>query len=62
MQPATIRTKTLINLIGCSRSHIYAALLKDPTFPRPFKTGKRELSWLRKDVEGWLEQKARSAQ
>lgn len=38
---------------GLSRSSIYAGM-KDGTFPRPVRVGKRAVAWLESDIERWI--------
>lgn len=50
--------KNLLSELQVSRSTLYAKLLKDPDFPRPFKIGARKNVWFRRDVESWLNARA----
>lgn len=54
----TFSTNQLLAFIGKSRSFLYTNLLPDTTFPQPFRLGERALSWLRADIETWIEAKA----
>lgn len=38
---------------GLSRSYIYA-LMKEGTFPRPVRLGKRAVGWLESDLDEWM--------
>jgi prophage regulatory protein len=41
-----------------SHATLYRVLLKDPTFPKPFKIGLRKNAWLRSDIEAWINARA----
>ena len=41
---------------GLSRTTIYAAI-KENTFPRQIKLGKRASGWVEEEIESWIEQK-----
>ena len=47
-------------LCDCNISHatFYRVVLKDPTFPKPFKIGLRKNAWLRAEVEAWISARA----
>jgi prophage regulatory protein len=45
--------KQVINLTGLSRASIYLAM-KNSTFPKSFKLGKRKVAWKHKDIEEWI--------
>lgn len=49
-----LRRNEVENLIGLSRSAIYAAMDKG-TFPRPIKLGARAVGWKLTDILAWLE-------
>jgi len=46
-------------LTKLSKSSIYSAI-KDETFPRPIKIGKRAVAWKLLDIQNWIDSKTLS--
>lgn len=49
-----IRLPEVLNLVGLSRSHLYA-LVGKKQFPKPVKLGIRSTAWLESEVHEWIE-------
>lgn len=47
------RLKTVISIIGLSRSFVYSSI-KSGGFPPPVKIGRRAVGWLKSDIDQWL--------
>ena len=41
-------------MLNVSHATFYRRVLRDPTFPKPFKIGLRKNAWLRTDIEAWI--------
>lgn len=50
-----VRLRELCDMVGLSRSTVYALLRDDPTFPRGFYPSVRARAWLASDVIAWRE-------
>lgn len=48
-----IRRNDLLQLIGLSRSSLYA-MTKSGRFPKPIRLGQRAVGWREADVQAWL--------
>jgi prophage regulatory protein len=63
-----IRRRELEQILGISRSTIYAKMNGtrpgelDPTFPRPIRLGVRSVAWIYEEVLAWLAQQAAGRQ
>ena len=53
MQEQLLRRCDVENIIGLSRSAIYA-LMEEGQFPRPVRIGKRAVAWRRSEIEAWM--------
>jgi prophage regulatory protein len=51
---AVIRRRQVEQLVGLSRSSLYAAVLAQK-FPAPYRIGARAVAWRLSEVEQWLE-------
>jgi predicted DNA-binding transcriptional regulator AlpA len=51
-------TRAALEMTKLSHATLYRVLLKDPTFPKPFKIGLRKNAWLRSDIEAWINARA----
>lgn len=52
-----IRRAEVENIVGLSRSSIYAAMTRNE-FPRPVRIGIRAVGWRRSDISEWLSSRA----
>ena len=52
-----LRRQELENILGLSRSTIYA-WMEEGSFPRPVRLGKRAVGWREADIAAWLESRA----
>ena len=50
-----LRRKQVEEVTGLSRSSIYA-MMKDGSFPKQRKIGRRAVAWREEDIMEWLEQ------
>lgn len=48
-----VRLAEVIRSSGLSRSSIYAGV-KEGTFPKPVKIGKRSVAWSSEDISNWI--------
>lgn len=48
-----VRLAETIHRSGLSRSSIYAGI-KEGTFPKPVKIGKRSVAWSSEDISNWI--------
>lgn len=53
MQVRICRRPDVENMVGLSRSTIYA-MIAEGRFPKPVKLGKRAVGWRESDVNAWL--------
>lgn len=53
-----LKTRDLQRMLNVGRTSIHVRFLKDPTFPKPLKLGLRDNTWLRAEVETWLQSRA----
>lgn len=54
--PTLHRLDSVIKKTGTSRSFIYAGV-KDGSFPKPVKIGKRAVAWTDQSVDAWIDTK-----
>ena len=54
MVPKILRRSSVEELIGLSRSPIYA-MMANNEFPKPVKLGRRAVGWREDDIQNWLE-------
>lgn len=57
--PALIRSRLLCQILGISKSALYAWVRKG-FFPPPIRCGQRFTAWRRHDVEAWLASRSHS--
>ena len=57
--PALLKRPEVEALTRLSRSAIYAAM-RDGTFPKPVKIGRRAVAWRRVEIEQWLASRPRT--
>ena len=50
-----LRMREVLALLRVSRSTLNR-WIREGTFPRPVKLGKRAVRWRRSDIEGWLKE------
>ncbi len=48
-----VRLAEVIRTTGRSRSSIYTDI-KEGTFPKPIKIGKRSIAWSSEDISNWI--------
>ncbi|MBO1928428.1 AlpA family transcriptional regulator [Thiomicrorhabdus sp. 6S2-11] len=49
-----LKLKSVMDITGVSRSHIYA-LAKQGLFPKPVKLTERSSAWVASEVQEWIE-------
>jgi prophage regulatory protein len=49
-----LKLKTVIEVTGVSRSHIYA-LAQKGQFPKPVKLTERSSAWVESEIQDWIE-------
>ncbi len=54
--PTLHRLDSVIKKTGTSRSFIYAGV-KDGTFPKPIKIGRRAVAWTDESINTWIDTK-----
>ena len=54
MVPKILRRSSVEELIGLSRSSIYA-MMANNEFPKQVKLGRRAVGWREDDIQNWLE-------
>lgn len=54
MQQTLIKMPVVMARTSMSKPYIYAQM-KDGTFPKPIKTGKRSVAWVEGDVQKWID-------
>lgn len=54
-------TNDVMAILHTSRFTFYTKIMKDPTFPKPFKIGERKNGWLRSDIYNWINAQAEMA-
>lgn len=52
-KPAVLRTKDVLNMLGISRTTLYA-WMQEGSFPPNIKLGSRAVGWRAADIEAWL--------
>ncbi len=57
-QSEILNVADVLAMVQVSRSTLYATLLKELNFPRPFKIGIQRNAWFRADVEAWINTRA----
>ena len=60
MSISLLRLPTVKDRTGKSRSTIYAEI-KDGTFPKPIKIGKRSVAWPSNVIDEYIEDKVKAA-
>lgn len=54
-------TDDVMAILHTSRFTFYTKIMKDPSFPKPFKIGERKNGWLRSDIYNWINDQANQA-
>lgn len=49
-----LRLPDVLKLVPIARSVLYG-MVKEGTFPRPVKLGRRSVAWRRDDVQNWID-------
>lgn len=49
-----LKLKTVIDVTGISRSHLYA-LVEKGEFPKQIKLSERSSAWIESEVQGWID-------
>ena len=52
-KPIVLRTKDVLNMLGISRTALYA-WMQEGNFPPNIKLGARAVGWRYADIEAWL--------
>jgi len=61
VSPALLPTRETQAYVGNrSRWWLYDQLKKDPTFPRPVKTGEHTIAWIRSELDNWIATRPRA--
>jgi prophage regulatory protein len=52
-----VRIKTVVEMIGMSRSSVWRLSQEDDSFPKPIRIGKRMTVWSSNELLSWMERK-----